>query len=88
MFNLFKKSQHVVDTPKPVTAPVQHDRDAYAVGKTELGETTLRVGYTTLTMTDKGVQQMIKLLEAAIDDSDDSEEAERDYIWRQLQKRN
>jgi hypothetical protein len=37
----------------------------YQIGKTEDGMITLRMGYTTLTMTNGGVDQLIRILEAA-----------------------
>ena len=37
----------------------------YQIGKTEDGMVTLKMGYTTLTMTNGGVDQLIRILEAA-----------------------
>jgi len=37
----------------------------YQIGKTEDGMVTLKMGYTTLTMTNSGVDQLIRILEAA-----------------------
>lgn len=50
----------------PIEPPTADPGPAYQVGKTLDGETTLRVGFTTLTMTDAGVETLIRILEAAI----------------------
>jgi hypothetical protein len=52
---------------------------AYEVGKTTEGDTTLRVGYTTLTMTRSGVQQLIRMLEAAIEEEPNERTNSRTY---------
>jgi hypothetical protein len=59
---LMKTAEERYVAPIPSTlekAPV------YQIGKTEDGMITLRMGYTTLTMTNDGVDQLIRILEAA-----------------------
>jgi hypothetical protein len=59
---LMKTAEERYIAPIPSTmekAPV------YQIGKTEDGMITLRMGYTTLTMTNDGVDQLIRILEAA-----------------------
>lgn len=58
--------------------PIQPEVDAgpvYQVGKTENGKTTLRIGssysFSTVTMSNSGVRQMIRMLEAALEDEDE-----------------
>jgi len=54
------EEQYVAPIPSPMEkAPV------YQIGKTEDGMITLKMGYTTLTMTNGGVDQLIRILEAA-----------------------
>jgi len=54
------EEQYVAPIPSPMEkAPV------YQIGKTEDGMVTLRMGHTTLTMTNGGVDQLIRILEAA-----------------------
>lgn len=72
-FNFFKSRKEQVeqymDKEKyvtPIEPPTEDQGPAYQVGKTLDGETTLQVGFTTLTMTDAGVETLIRILEAAI----------------------
>ena len=54
------EEQYVASIPSTMEkAPV------YQIGKTEDGMVTLKMGYTTLTMTNGGVDQLIRILEAA-----------------------
>ena len=54
------EEQYVAPIPSPMEkAPV------YQIGKTEDGMITFKMGYTTLTMTNSGVDQLIRILEAA-----------------------
>ena len=49
-------------------APISEPMDkapVYQIGKTEDGMVTLKMGFTTLTMTNSGVDQLIRILEAA-----------------------
>jgi hypothetical protein len=45
----------------------------YQIGKTEDGMVTLKMGYTTLTMTNGGVDQLIRILEAAKEPEEDGQ---------------
>jgi hypothetical protein len=71
-FNVFKSRKEQVEeyanmnAVPPLPEVEKVSPPAYEVGKTESGDTTLRIGYTTLTMTRSGVQQLIRILEAAI----------------------
>ena len=59
---LMKTAEEQYVAPIPSTldkAPV------YQIGKTEDGMITLKMGFTTLTMTNSGVDQLIRILEAA-----------------------
>lgn len=63
----------------PVASPPKRTAIAYKVGKTEDGRVTLSVGEysdTTVTMTNAGVDNLIRMLEAAKEDEDFSEEQE------------
>jgi hypothetical protein len=55
--------------PAPVEQPVEPDQPVYQIGKTAKGKITFRMqhdhGYTTLTMNNEGVDQLIRMLEAA-----------------------
>lgn len=54
------QERYVAPIPEPMDkAPV------YQIGKTEDGMVTLKMGFTTLTMTNSGVDQLIRILEAA-----------------------
>ena len=80
MFGLFKTRRQLAEeymeavNGEPIKIPSK-DKTAYSVGKTEQGKTTLSIGmdgYTyTLTMTDAGCRQLIRMLEAAMDDEED-----------------
>ena len=70
MFDMFRsRKEQVEEYAKTITPPdpqPEPQPPAYEVGKTTEGDTTLRIGYTTLTMTRSGVEQLIRILEAAI----------------------
>ena len=72
MFDMFRsRKEQVEEYAKTITPPESLPEPspqppAYEVGKTTEGDTTLRIGYTTLTMTRSGVEQLIRILEAAI----------------------
>ena len=86
MFGLFKtRTEHVeelMDNIKqagyiePAKQPTKNE-PAYQVGKTEDGKVTLQMGgmygTTTITMTDAGVRQLIRMLEAAMENPGESE---------------
>ena len=61
---LMQDAEERYPVPK-IPMPSADKEPAYQVGKTEDGMTTLRVGYTTLTMTEAGVNQLIRMLEAS-----------------------
>lgn len=62
---------------QPVEVP-REDKTIYSIGRTEQGKVTLTVGMngynTTLTMTDAGCRQLIRVLEAAMHDEDNTGE--------------
>jgi len=89
MFSFFKKktpAEKLLDAiiPKPTALPplperqVEADQPVYQIGKTPNGKTTLRMqnnyGHTTLTMNNDGVDQLIRMLEAAKDLDEDKED--------------
>lgn len=86
MFNIFRKStvedfkKESMDTYKTpvVQEPEKPSYPVYQVGKLADGRISLRVGneYTsgTLTMNDFGARQLIRMLEAAMEESDDDME--------------
>jgi hypothetical protein len=79
MFNFFKPRQDHVEElmdnikdagyVEPVEAP--QDKIVYSVGRTEQGKITLTMGMngynTTLTMSNNGVAQLIRMLESAME---------------------
>ena len=58
-----------VQPSQPVEVP-REDKAAYSIGRTEQGKTTFTIGAdgyrSTLTMTDAGCRQLIRMLEAAM----------------------
>ena len=72
MFKGFKKKSEekgVIEI-SPVTPPLPPERfeePAYQIGITESGKTTLRIGYSTLTMNKAGVHKLIQMLEVAVE---------------------
>ena len=74
MFNFFKKPEYSTPTVQPIELPQQPQKPAYAVGKTEDGSITLTLGNSTLTMTNEGCQQLIRVLDASIEDDEDDYE--------------
>jgi hypothetical protein len=67
---LMKTAEEQYVAPIPSTmdkAPV------YQIGKTEDGMVTLKMGFTTLTMTNGGVDQLIRILEAAKEPEEDGQ---------------
>ena len=70
MFDMFRSRKEQMEEYAKAIAPPEPppQSPAYEVGKTTEGDTTLRIGYTTLTMTRAGVEQLIRILEAAIKD--------------------
>jgi hypothetical protein len=67
-FNFFKRDysrMHTQESIAPVEVPAYDEGPVYQVGKTIDGSITLRIGFTTLTMTDDAVDTLIRMLEAA-----------------------
>lgn len=69
-FDFWKKPEYTIPEVDPVEVPKYDEGPVYQVGKTLDGSVTLRVGYTTLTMTDAGVDSLIRMLEAAKENND------------------
>ena len=65
MFDFFKRPEYTMPEVKTVEVPEADEGPVYQVGKTLDGSVTLRIGYTTLTMSEAGVNSLIRLLEAA-----------------------
>jgi hypothetical protein len=82
MFDLFNRREYPkLETPPTwkteVPVPKEKDQEAYFVGKTVEGKVLLRIGYSTLTMNNLGVDQLIRMLEAAKDaEAVETDEAE------------
>ena len=81
MFNFFKpRHEHEEDLMESIkqagyVEPVEpQDRIVYSVGRTEQGKITLTMGQngynTTLTMTNNGVAQLIRMLESAMEEEE------------------
>ena len=66
--NVYKLPEPKLVPPMPQVEPPKHDPVAYRIGKTEEGKVTLSLGdypQTTVTMNNAGVDQLIRMLEAA-----------------------
>ena len=69
MFDWFKsreermKDYNVVDFPKSVPSASAEGQEHYSIGVTSDDRITLRIGYTTLTMNEKGARNLIEQLE-------------------------
>jgi hypothetical protein len=85
MFDWFKKSDYsnVVkfpETPKvpyivpPATAPAPETKVFYRIGVTDNNRLALQVGYSELTMTRRGVQNLIDQLQVFRDQLSDEDE--------------
>ena len=70
----FSKPDYIAPVTTPSTAPVSYD--GYTIGMTDDERVMLRLtsGYTTLsvTMNEAGVRRMIRLLEATLENEDDT----------------
>ena len=70
-FNFFRRRtakeymETAAETYEVPQVSLPNTEPAYQVGKTEDGKTTLRIGYSTLTMTNAGVDQLMRMLTAA-----------------------
>ena len=76
MFNWFKtreermKDYNVVKFPAPIVAPSTSPKEGvehYSIGVTSDDRITLKMGYTTLTMNEPGVRNLIEQLELFAD---------------------
>lgn len=89
MFNIFKSKEERIEElmdaikdagrVQPVEVP-REDKAAYSIGRTEQGKTTFTIGAdgyrSTLTMTDAGCRQLIRMLEAAMYNEEHTGETE------------
>lgn len=68
MFDRFKaaKESYAPTITEPVRAPVVKEEICYFLGKTADGEIAFRMGYSTLTMTKKGCQDLIEQLQVFV----------------------
>ena len=79
MFDFFRRhtAKELMQTAEErYVAPIPSTMEkapVYQIGKTEDWMITLRMGYTTLTMTNDGVDQLIRILEAAKEPEEQSE---------------
>jgi hypothetical protein len=68
MFDWFKsREERIKDySVPPMVAPIEppkQEQEHYSIGVTNDNRITLRIGYTTLTMNEKGVRNLIEQLE-------------------------
>jgi len=67
IFDFFKKrdQSNVVKFPEkvPYIEPPKKEQEQYSIGITDDNRITLRIGYTTLTMNEEGVLNLIEALE-------------------------
>ena len=71
MWDRFKAAKESYAPPipsiaEPVRAPVVKEEICYFLGKTADGEIAFKMGYTTLTMTKKGCQDLIEQLQVFV----------------------
>jgi hypothetical protein len=76
MFDFFRKREYTTTPPVPyIESKEKEPQSAYKLGMTDSNTyMTLTVGYTTVTMTKQGCQNLIDQLEVfknSLDDSDD-----------------
>jgi len=78
MFDFFNRKtaqDFIEDAKETYQAPAPKDDCLYSVGTTQSGQTVLKIsdGYSTITLTmnDASVRQMIRLLEATLDEVED-----------------
>lgn len=74
MFNFFNKPEYPTPIVENIEPPPQPQKPVYTVGKTEDGSITLTLGHTTLTMTNEGCRQLIRVLDASIENDEDDYE--------------
>jgi hypothetical protein len=68
IFDFFKKREHsnvlqFPETKVPYVEPPKKEQEQYSIGITDDNRITLRIGYTTLTMNEEGVLNLIEALE-------------------------
>ena len=68
IFDFFKKHEHsnvlkFPETKVPHVEPPKKEQEHYSIGITDDNRITLRIGYTTLTMNEEGVLDLIEALE-------------------------
>ena len=68
IFDFFKKHEHsnvlkFPETKVPYVEPPKKEQEHYSIGITDDNRITLRIGYTTLTMNQEGVLNLIEQLE-------------------------
>jgi hypothetical protein len=63
MFNFFNKREYSVPEIKPITPPEQPTKVFYRIGVTDDNTVSLQVGYSELTMTRQGVENLIQQLQ-------------------------
>ena len=63
MFDLFNKRENVVPEIKPIIPPEQPTKVFYRIGVTDDNTVSLQVGYSELTMTRQGVENLIQQLQ-------------------------
>lgn len=72
--NVYNLPKPTLVPPVPEVVPPKRDATAYRIGKTEEGKVTLSLGdhdTTVVTMNNAGVDQLIRMLEAAKDPEND-----------------
>ena len=60
--NFFNKSEYKLPEPVPYIKPPAQEETYYSIGITSENRITLKMGYTTLTMNHKGVENLIQQL--------------------------
>lgn len=69
MFDRFKaaKESFALPLPEPVKTPDVQEEICYLLGKTADGKIAFRMGYSTLTMTKRGCEDLIGQLQVFVD---------------------
>ena len=67
MFNFFNKPEYKMPEPVPYIEPQQPDPTTYySIGLTDDNRVTFKIGYSTLTMNRRGVENLIEQFEVFI----------------------
>jgi len=82
MFDWFKKPDHSnvvkfpeqIKVPTPYVEPTAAEETYYSIGITSENRITLKMGYTTLTMSRKGVENLIQQLAVFRDQIEEEQE--------------